>query len=478
MKILFVGLRQIHFRFYESVLRELFGRGHSVVLTFIEGGELSPAIVECVEDSNGLLEVLAAPEVSRVRRELIKLTGEITNFSHYNLPEHPSPHLGDRCLMRIHPIAARLVGSRLGRTFTTRRGTFKVLKRLGEALPPPPAILAFIRDQRPDVVLVSPFIHEPIEADYIRAAQSLSIPAVAALLSWDNLTSKGTFPVVPDRFFVWNEPMRTEAVTIHAVPTSRIEITGAPTFDFWFGRRIGRDRAEFSRQVGFDGSPRFVTYLCSSSQIAGDETTFVRNFCDTVAAHPGCSGLKVLVRPHPLHSDIWNDFHHDRVEIWPRGGHLTETEEARQDLADVLTHSLAVVGVNTSAFLEAAILDRPCVTIVTDHYKESQARRAHFQHLLDGQFLSVAGSFAEAAATLAAIAAGADPLATQRRSFVRRFIRPEGIEVPAAAVVCDRLEQLLGEGSSGPSRTAAKVSPVAAIPRDTRSQGLTNDRAV
>ncbi len=73
------------------------------------------------------------------------------------------------------------------------------MKRIETLVPPDPGITRWLEDYRPDVVVASPFIF-PVskELEYIKAAKALSIPTVGAVLSWDNLTSKGTFHVIPD----------------------------------------------------------------------------------------------------------------------------------------------------------------------------------------------------------------------------------------------------------------------------------------
>jgi hypothetical protein len=57
-------------------------------------------------------------------------------------------------------------------------------------------------------------------------------------------------------------------------------------------------------------------------------------------------------------------------------------EVARADYFDSIFHSAAVVGLNTSAFIEAGIVGRPVLTIVVPEFVENQHGTVHFDYLV------------------------------------------------------------------------------------------------
>ena len=61
--------------------------------------------------------------------------------------------------------------------------------------------------------------------------------------------------------------------------------------------------------------------------------------------------------------------------------------------------------------------------------------RGHFHHLLDGGFLEAVPDLASAVDAIAAILAGHDRRAGERRRFVESFLRPGGSERPAGEVM-------------------------------------------
>jgi hypothetical protein len=130
------------------------------------------------------------------------------------------------------------------------------------------------------------------------------------------------------------------------------------------------------------------------------------------------------------------------VAIWPRAGALPVTDEARADFFDSLAHSAAVVGINTTAMIEAAIVGKSVLTVLSAEF--AQESTLHFDYLLDenGGFLHVAASLDEHLRQLAHVlgkdAAGAE----RRRRFVESFVRPHGLDRPATPIFADAVEEL------------------------------------
>jgi hypothetical protein len=114
-----------------------------------------------------------------------------------------------------------------------------------------------------------------------------------------------------------------------------------------------------------------------------------------------------------------------------------------------------VVGLNTSALVEAAIVDRPVFTILAPEFHENQEGTFHFHYLMtvgDG-FLHTARTLDEHSAQLAATVSGVS--ARSNRPFVERFIRPRGAATAATPVFVDTVESL-----AAGSTARAKPSPL------------------
>jgi hypothetical protein len=328
------------------------------------------------------------------------------------------------------------------------------LAALERAIPGSHEVESFLRVHAPDVVLVSPLVDAASDqVDLVKASQALGIPVAACIASWDNLTNKGLLRVQPDRVIVWNETQRREAIEFHAAPSDRVVVTGAQPFDRWFERRATTTREEFCRRAGLPADRPFVLYTCSSSFIAISpaELAFVRAWIAALRAQPATARVPILVRPHPYNRAAWE--HADlsglgEVSVWPDGPYNPVEEESRAGFFDSLHHSAAVVGVNTSAMIEAAIVGRPVLSIQVPEFSRTQDGTLHFHYLLpeNGGFLRVASTLDEHVTQLADVLARPDEARAQTARFVSSFVRPQGIEVPCAPLVADAVEALANGG--------------------------------
>ena len=121
-------------------------------------------------------------------------------------------------------------------------------------------------------------------------------------------------------------------------------------------------------------------------------------------------------------------------------------------------HAAAVVGLNTSALVESAIVDRPVFTVLLPEFRDNQEGTFHFHHLMrvgDG-FLNVSRSLAEHAAQLGAVLNGAP--GRPNRPFVEAFIRPRGADVAATPVFVEALETMAAAPPLRPQPVPAWVA--------------------
>jgi hypothetical protein len=334
------------------------------------------------------------------------------------------------------------------------------LQGVERCIDPPPRALAFLRDERPDVLMITPLIgFGTYQADLLRAAKRLGIPVSFPVRSWDNLTNKGLLRDAPDQVLVWNDLQQREAVELHGVRPESVVVTGAPAYDHWFDWQPSRSREELAAAAGLDPALPIVLYVGSSEFIAPDEPAFVRRWVEAVRAHGGSlAGAGVLVRPHPLAATGFRDLRIDdpQVAIWPGHGEFPLAGGARQNYFDSIFHSGAVVGINTSAQIEAAIVGRPVFTILDPEYADTQAGTLHFRYLADGEFghLHAAATLEEHAAQLQRAVDGEVPGDLNER-FLRRFVRPFGLDVRATERAVDAIEALGSRGPLQPERGPA-----------------------
>lgn len=502
MKILFFMARPGHIRNYDSTLRLLAERGHTIHLAFSSSRPKQnepPDIVQAETLARDCPEVTYDDAPGRKRGDgwsglvgQIRLWGDFARFLHPRYRE--APLLRDRARRRLErgirsshsgPVASALVGlSRLlsrhqSRIVAAAIGSF--CRRAAQAVPPSDVVTKYVRRHRPDVVLVTPAVEiGSAQAEYFKAAHSLEIPTGFCVASWDNLTNKGILRIVPDAVFVWNDIQRREAVELHHIPSERVVITGAPRFDEWFTRRPSRSDRELKQAAGLDPDHPYVLYLCSSPFIAPDEVTFVSSWLRAVRAseHSIVRMVGVLIRPHPQNAAQWSDVDLEafgNVTIWPRAAAQVTDDESKADFFDSIAHAAAVVGINTTALIEAAILGKRAYTVTAEDFSGTQQGTLHYHYLREeqGGFLHEAASVDESLAQMQALFdEGTEGLERTRR-FVRDFVRPYGLDTPATPALAIAIEELAESAPSHPRPSVVSAGlrpPLAVVAATARMQ--------
>jgi FkbM family methyltransferase len=290
----------------------------------------------------------------------------------------------------------------------------------------------------------------------------MGIRTAVCVASWDNLTNKGLIHGPVDLVTVWNEMMKQEAVELHGVPANRVVVTGAQPFDHWFGWQPSTTYPEFCAQTGLPHDRPYVLYLCSSRFIAPQEVPFIRSWIEAIRASssPRLRAVGILIRPHPQNLDQWQGVDLSPlgpVAVWPAAVQAPADAQGRRDYFDSIYHSAAVVGINTTAEIESAIIGRSVYTVTAPEFSETQGGTLHFEHLRQGNggLLHVAAGLAEHVGQLdgAVRSPGADD--ERCRRFVQAFVRPHGLDTPATPRLVDALEALAAAPAPAPERAPA-----------------------
>ena len=294
----------------------------------------------------------------------------------------------------------------------------------------PRRFASIVEARRPDAVIVSPLVDAASDqVDVARAAQAAGIPLVAAISSWDNLTNKGHMRVVPDMVTVWNEHQKQEAVDVSR-RAGRIASPSPARSSSIAGSSVSR-ASRARRSARWSGCPTRGRSCCSPDRRCSSHAPRSRcRSCGAGSRDCGASSdpllrdAAVLVRPHPFNADAWvtADFSDlGPVAIWPRQRYTPAEESARTSFFDSLSYSAAIVGINTSAMIEGAILGRPVLSLLTPEFAGTQEGTLHFHYLLpeNGGFLRVAHALDEHVAQLAEVLRHPELVREQTERFVR-----------------------------------------------------------
>jgi hypothetical protein len=374
-------------------------------------------------------------------------------------------HLRKRVHDRAPRLVVRLAGSSAGSWLGGPAGIDRILRFLERGIPGARPLESFIAAEAPDLLLITPLVDigSP-QLDHFAAARQLGVRTVLPVGSWDHLSSKALLRDIPDRVILWNETQRKEATELHGVPADRIVVTGAQCYDQWFDRAPAVGYDAFCARVGLRPDRPFVLYVCSSLfKGTTFEPAFTERWIQAIrgSADPRLKDIGILVRPHPARRDDWKQVDltgYQNVAFW--GAHPVDAE-AKEDYFDSLYYSSAVVGINTSAFIEAAVVGKPVFTVLEPEISENnQEGTLHLYYLLDEKtgVLRATRTIEEHVPLLADALSGHGSGDSKAARFVDTFVRPFGRDVAATPQFVEAVERAGELPAPTPERRGARAA--------------------
>lgn len=422
-RVLFVIRSTGLYFYFEPIITSLLARGHKLKLLFDEN---------CSKDSldslhlPGSLDVSWAPRDKTRWRKPIYYARDLLSFRRYLKMQGQSDFYRQRWLRNslkpfkpfiFLPVVQKLLAS---------WPVISVIGVIEQLLPIEKEIKKTMGDFGPDVVVCAPcnFGFTSAEIEYLAAAKKMKIATVVPVMSWDNLTTKGVFVTKPDLLLVWNKTQSVEAKE-QGFTASEVRVIGAPMFDWLFDKK-----QDFSKNHKWP----IILYLGSSSDIAGDERFLITKLQEALLASSDkrLRHAQIVVRPHPLNNSYYRKFRLKNVKVAPNKG-FPLTVEDRNDYIGLLRICDAVVGVNTSGMIDAIVADKPVMSIILSKYEKTQTQALHFKYLMDSNVLLPVFSVEDFPKQLVKILDGEDSSREQRKLFLKRMIRPCGIDKSAGA---------------------------------------------
>jgi hypothetical protein len=168
---------------------------------------------------------------------------------------------------------------------------------------------------------------------------------------------------------------------------------------------------------------------------------------------PLIRGLGILVRPHPKNLKQWRgEAVAADVPVWPLHDSGFYGTSGENSLFDTLFHADVIVGLNTTAMIEAAILGKPVLTpqvLDQPQVRQGTHEMYHFRYISEetGGFVRIAGTLEEHLRQLKHALTQPEAYRKNADAFVDRFVRPCGHTMPATLVLANTLELLASNRS-------------------------------
>lgn len=456
MRITFCVAHWGYLRNFDRTLVQLAERGHAVhVLAQSADTFGNQSLVDELR-SHGLTVGWLPDRRDRLWWSFTDQVRHALNFIRFASPRYSAtPTVRELLEPRLQTWLARLPLRFEGHHALTRVLDW-ALRVAERAVPVDRSLVGILRDASPDLLMVTPLLGvSEHQFDILRAANHLGIRTCLPVNSWDNLSTGAELRFRPQRLLVWNAIQRHEAVADHGVSEDSVVITGAQCFDRWFERQPSRSRAEFCRRVGLDPDHPYVLYVCSALMDATDEARYagewvrlLRNCEDPLVRQAG-----ILVRPHPQRMRYWDESGvrpgETNYVLW---GENPVDGDSRAGYFDSMAHAAAVVGISSTAMIEAGFLGKPVLTRLDPRLRFNQFGLRHFSYLLGEEGLLVSAE--TDTEHLEQLGEALRQTMPDERSlhFSSRFARPFGLRVPGTPRVVEAVEQQLSEPPPTPLR--------------------------
>lgn len=141
------------------------------------------------------------------------------------------------------------------------------------------------------------------EAILLRAAKKQQVKTAIHLLSWDNISCKGHFPALADRYIAWGHVMKEEFKDYYNIQDDHIYSCGVPHFDEHIKVRNQPNYKPFIKELGLNPEAPYLFVAMSSPIFAPRGIDIVEWLSREVTADRFGADMQLIVRPHPQNVD-------------------------------------------------------------------------------------------------------------------------------------------------------------------------------
>lgn len=177
-----------------------------------------------------------------------------------------------------------------------------IVRWLDRFVPSDPAIDSLIEKYCPDALL-APDAAFGIDKVFLRSAKRKKIFTIGMVRSWDNLTSKGTIQIVPDKLILHTDRMKRQAIRYAGMKTNDIYVTGPPEYDSVY-RPHKKTREEFFEEIGADPSHRLILFAPFYDRFTGSAVIMINSLIDAIEYGRLPKHTHILIRYRPDTPDM------------------------------------------------------------------------------------------------------------------------------------------------------------------------------
>jgi hypothetical protein len=274
----------------------------------------------------------------------------------------------------LMPVADAAIGA-LRRSRQARRGLVSLQQRFN------PNLYADLLERYQPSLVIASTPGWRLDRFLLREAAARGVTTAAAVVGWDNPSSYSIPGARVDWITCWSEIQKEELVLGSDWAPQRVNIGGIPSYDGYFRGEWLVPREEYFRMHGLDPQRKLLSYAASFVSFSPNYQN-VEALARLVAEDRLAEPSQLLIRLHPNH--FWDNplYSGEREKIFqlsrdlphvhvvepvPLGGSLGYySGEDMPEKTSMMAHSDVFTTVYSTMVVEAAIHDRPIVSVCID----------------------------------------------------------------------------------------------------------------
>ena len=242
----------------------------------------------------------------------------------------------------------------------------------------------------------------PLESTLLKAGNELDeIETWIHLLSWDNISCKGHFPQLANKYIVWGDIMKEELIEYYNIDPIFIFKCGVPHFDL-YNQISDLEVKNVMSNLGIHKEDSILLFAMSSPRFAPLEIEIVEQLAKRVSCNEFNSDCVLIIRPHPQNMNksmgdmSWIDRldnlnKYERVFVdYPQLNKSNLAWSMREDdmkrIAAFVKSSAIVINTCSTISIEGLLCNKPVILSAFDSNKHlkywiSARRMIDYNHL-------------------------------------------------------------------------------------------------
>ena len=257
----------------------------------------------------------------------------------------------------------------------------------------------FLNIISPDLIFLTNYAMKD-DQKMLSESRRKNIKTVGIVGSWDHL-GRYFIPMKPDKFLVWNEVLKNEAMDLQVYNYEDVKIAGIPHFDLYQDFSILMSRNDFFKKIGLSADKKLVFYGSGGSYFS-DSVDIARMLISWKERKKLVKDFNLVIKPYPqaiIDVGKFEKFSElDFVNLYKEDN--SSTISALINFINYLYHSDIIICVYSSIALEALALEKPIINVSFDGYKERSEKTSvkrflklgHYRNLLESKGISTAHS--------------------------------------------------------------------------------------